>query len=89
MQISYEAVLNKALLFCYFEQVILKDSALSCLGVYCTKLFDHIYNNWRLEIISIRSKKMNKVEIEEFDVYRQFADDIQFLIPLVEREFVN
>ena len=59
------------------------------LGVYCTKLFDHIYNNLRLEIISVRGKKMNKVEIEEFDVCHQFAQDIQFLIPLVEREFVN
>lgn len=68
---------------------LLKDSALSCLRVYCSKLFDHIYNNLRLEIISMRGKKMNKVEIEEFDVCHQVAHDIQFLIPLVEREFVN
>ena len=72
---------------CYFEQVILKDSALSCLGVYCTKLFNHIYNNLRLGIVFMRGKKMNKVEIKEFDVCHQFAHDIQFLIPLVEREF--
>lgn len=32
---------------------------------------------------------MNKVVIEEFNVCHQFADDIQFLLPLVERKFVN
>ena len=32
---------------------------------------------------------MNKVVIEEFDVCHQCADDIQFLLPLKERKFVN
>ena len=61
---------------CYFEQVLLKYSALSCLGVYCAKLFDHIYNNSHLLFISARSKKMNKDEIKNFDVCCQFAENM-------------
>ena len=74
---------------CYFELVLLKDSALSCLGVYCAKLFHHIYNNSDLLFISMRGKKMNKDEIEKFDVCYEFDENMQFLIPLVETKFVN